>query len=77
MYLPGKTFAWARNIDIAGSIDCIRYYAGWADKVTGQVQEVCNFSHPPPLFADDRNRQAKTSSPTLATSRSVSSYVFN
>jgi aldehyde dehydrogenase (NAD+) len=35
----GKTFKWARNADVAGSIDCIRYYAGWADKVTGQVQE--------------------------------------
>ncbi|KAG1817365.1 aldehyde dehydrogenase domain-containing protein [Suillus variegatus] len=35
----GKTFNWARNVDVAGSIDCIRYYAGWADKVTGQVQE--------------------------------------
>ncbi|OAX35879.1 aldehyde dehydrogenase [Rhizopogon vinicolor AM-OR11-026] len=35
----GKTFNFARNADIAGSIDCIRYYAGWADKVTGQVLE--------------------------------------
>ncbi|KAF9219696.1 Aldedh-domain-containing protein [Gyrodon lividus] len=35
----GKTFNWARNADVAGSIDCIRYYAGWADKVVGQVQE--------------------------------------
>ncbi|KAG0699497.1 aldehyde dehydrogenase domain-containing protein [Suillus ampliporus] len=35
----GKTFNWARNADVAGSIDCIRYYAGWADKIHGQVQE--------------------------------------
>ncbi|KAG2030715.1 aldehyde dehydrogenase domain-containing protein [Suillus americanus] len=35
----GKTFNWARNVDVVGSIDCIRYYAGWADKITGQVQE--------------------------------------
>ncbi|KAF8423744.1 aldehyde dehydrogenase domain-containing protein [Boletus edulis BED1] len=35
----GKTFHWARNADVAGSIDCIRYYAGWADKISGQVQE--------------------------------------
>ncbi|KAN0082987.1 Aldehyde dehydrogenase domain containing protein [Tylopilus felleus] len=35
----GKTFYWARNADVAGSIDCLRYYAGWADKITGQVQE--------------------------------------
>ncbi|KAG2121720.1 aldehyde dehydrogenase [Suillus cothurnatus] len=36
----GKTFNWARNADVAGSIDCICYYAGWANKVTGQVQEI-------------------------------------
>ena len=35
----GKTFNWAKNADVAGAIDCIRYYAGWADKVTGQVME--------------------------------------
>ncbi|KAG2120168.1 aldehyde dehydrogenase [Suillus cothurnatus] len=35
----GKTYNWARNVDVAGSINCIRYYAGWADKITGQVQE--------------------------------------
>lgn len=39
--LAGKTFSWARNADVAASIDCLRYYAGWADKITGQVQEVC------------------------------------
>ncbi|KAG1736643.1 aldehyde dehydrogenase domain-containing protein [Suillus paluster] len=35
----GKTFNWAKNADVAGSIDCIRYYAGWADKISGQTQE--------------------------------------
>jgi len=35
----GKTFFWSKNVDIAAAIDCIRYYAGWADKVTGQVIE--------------------------------------
>ncbi|KII83878.1 hypothetical protein PLICRDRAFT_118592 [Plicaturopsis crispa FD-325 SS-3] len=35
----GKTFSWAKNADLAGSIGCIRYYAGWADKITGQVIE--------------------------------------
>ncbi|KAF8546770.1 aldehyde dehydrogenase, partial [Imleria badia] len=35
----GKTFNWAKNADVAGSIDCLRYYAGWADKISGQVQE--------------------------------------
>ncbi|EIW74570.1 aldehyde dehydrogenase [Coniophora puteana RWD-64-598 SS2] len=35
----GKTFNWAKNADVASSIACIRYYAGWADKITGQVIE--------------------------------------
>ncbi|KAH7886884.1 aldehyde dehydrogenase domain-containing protein [Phlebopus sp. FC_14] len=35
----GKTFFWAKNADVASSIDCIRYYAGWADKLSGQVLE--------------------------------------
>jgi len=39
-YFSGKTFHWARNADVALSIECIRYYAGWADKITGQVLEV-------------------------------------
>jgi aldehyde dehydrogenase (NAD+) len=24
--------------DIADSVACLRYYAGWADKITGQVR---------------------------------------
>jgi acyl-CoA reductase-like NAD-dependent aldehyde dehydrogenase len=35
----GKTFKTARS-DVAGSIDTIRYYAGWADKISGRVLEV-------------------------------------
>jgi aldehyde dehydrogenase (NAD+) len=35
----GKTFNWAKVADVAAAIDCIRYYAGWADKISGQVQE--------------------------------------
>ena len=26
-----------RDFDIGDSIQCLRYYAGWADKITGQV----------------------------------------
>jgi aldehyde dehydrogenase (NAD+) len=26
-----------RDSDIGDSIQCLRYYAGWADKITGQV----------------------------------------
>ncbi|EEB86807.1 hypothetical protein MPER_16101, partial [Moniliophthora perniciosa FA553] len=35
----GKTFGWAMNVDTTAAIETIRYYAGWADKVHGQVQE--------------------------------------
>jgi aldehyde dehydrogenase (NAD+) len=35
----GKTFAWARSVDVTFSIETIRYYAGWADKIHGQVIE--------------------------------------
>jgi aldehyde dehydrogenase (NAD+) len=29
----GKTFGWAKNADLNGSIFTIKYYAGWADKI--------------------------------------------
>ena len=35
----GKTFNWAKRADVSHSIQCIRYYAGWADKIFGQVIE--------------------------------------
>ena len=35
----GKTFKWAREADLSMSIATIRYYAGWADKIHGQVIE--------------------------------------
>lgn len=35
----GKTFTWAMRADVAHSIQCIRYYSGWADKVHGQTIE--------------------------------------
>ncbi|TBU39638.1 aldehyde dehydrogenase [Dichomitus squalens] len=35
----GKTFNWAKRGDVSHSITCIRYYAGWADKVLGQTIE--------------------------------------
>lgn len=35
----GKTFSWARKTDIDHSIRCIRYYAGWADKIHGHTIE--------------------------------------
>lgn len=35
----GKTFQWAKNADVVGSIATIRYYAGWADKIHGQTIE--------------------------------------
>ncbi|KAJ7292669.1 aldehyde dehydrogenase [Mycena rebaudengoi] len=35
----GKTFNWAKNGDVGLSIDTVKYYAGWADKITGQTIE--------------------------------------
>ncbi|KAJ3933927.1 MAG: aldehyde dehydrogenase [Lentinula lateritia] len=35
----GKTFTWAMDVDTTFAIDTIRYYAGWADKIHGQVVE--------------------------------------
>ncbi|KAJ7266427.1 aldehyde dehydrogenase domain-containing protein [Mycena haematopus] len=35
----GKTFTWAKNVDVAFATATFKYYAGWADKVTGQTIE--------------------------------------
>ncbi|KAJ7150506.1 aldehyde dehydrogenase [Mycena crocata] len=35
----GKTFSWAKGVDVSFSIQTIKYYAGWADKVSGQTLE--------------------------------------
>ena len=35
----GKTFNFAKSADVKGSIDIIRYYAGWADKIHGNTIE--------------------------------------
>ncbi|KZS91867.1 aldehyde dehydrogenase [Sistotremastrum niveocremeum HHB9708] len=35
----GKTFAAARNFDVVEAAACLRYYAGWADKIHGKVIE--------------------------------------
>ncbi|KAJ7266416.1 aldehyde dehydrogenase [Mycena haematopus] len=35
----GKPFAVAKSVDIAGSIQWIRYFGGWADKVQGKTIE--------------------------------------
>ncbi|KAF9063503.1 aldehyde dehydrogenase domain-containing protein [Rhodocollybia butyracea] len=40
----GKPLTIARDFDIEDSIQCLRYYAGWADKITGQTIEVDNKS---------------------------------
>ena len=36
----GKPFMHAKTMDIPGVIGCIRYFAGWADKNSGQTIEV-------------------------------------
>ncbi|KII94734.1 hypothetical protein PLICRDRAFT_33547 [Plicaturopsis crispa FD-325 SS-3] len=38
----GKPVKIARDFDIGDSIACLRYYAGWADKIVGQTLEVDN-----------------------------------
>ncbi|KAL5508448.1 hypothetical protein ACEPAH_6067 [Sanghuangporus vaninii] len=38
----GKPVRIARDGDIVDSIGCLRYYAGWADKIVGQTIEVDN-----------------------------------
>ncbi|KAH6914996.1 aldehyde dehydrogenase domain-containing protein [Coprinopsis sp. MPI-PUGE-AT-0042] len=38
----GKPIRIARDFDIGDSVQCLRYYAGWADKITGQTIEVDN-----------------------------------
>ncbi|KAJ6541706.1 NAD-dependent aldehyde dehydrogenase [Mycena capillaripes] len=35
----GKTFTWAKFADIDFSISVLKYFAGWADKITGQTLE--------------------------------------
>ncbi|KAJ7333296.1 aldehyde dehydrogenase domain-containing protein [Mycena albidolilacea] len=35
----GKTFSWAKNVDVAFATATIKYYAGWADKISGQTLE--------------------------------------
>jgi len=35
----GKTFNWARSVDVNFAIAVIKYFAGWADKITGQSIE--------------------------------------
>src|SRR5580658_5319268 len=33
----GKPFSIAKAVDVAASVDCYRYFAGWADKVHGKT----------------------------------------
>jgi aldehyde dehydrogenase (NAD+) len=33
----GKPLAATRRMDMPAAIDCLEYYAGWADKITGEV----------------------------------------
>ncbi|KAG6918928.1 hypothetical protein DXG01_010583 [Tephrocybe rancida] len=38
----GKPVKIARDFDIGDTVQCLRYYAGWADKIVGQTLEVDN-----------------------------------
>jgi aldehyde dehydrogenase (NAD+) len=35
----GKTFNWAYGVDVTFAVDVVKYFAGWADKITGQTIE--------------------------------------
>jgi aldehyde dehydrogenase (NAD+) len=48
----GKTFNWAKGGDVTFAISVIKYFAGWADKITGQTLEtderkLCYTRHEP------------------------------
>ncbi|TFY83823.1 hypothetical protein EWM64_g184 [Hericium alpestre] len=50
----GKPVKVARDFDIGDSVACLRYYAGWADKLVGQTIEVDRktkvaITHPEPI----------------------------
>jgi len=50
----GKPVKIARDFDIGDSIGCLRYYAGWADKILGQSIEIDHktkiaITHPEPV----------------------------
>ncbi|KAI0035661.1 NAD-aldehyde dehydrogenase [Vararia minispora EC-137] len=50
----GKPFKIARDFDIGDSVACLRYYAGWADKIVGQSIEIDRrtktaVTHPDPI----------------------------
>ncbi|KAI0254358.1 NAD-aldehyde dehydrogenase [Lactifluus subvellereus] len=50
----GKPVKIARDFDIGDSIGCLRYYAGWADKILGQSIEIDHktkiaITHPEPI----------------------------
>jgi aldehyde dehydrogenase (NAD+) len=36
----GKAVDASKTVDLPDSISCLRYYAGWADKIVGQVGRV-------------------------------------
>jgi aldehyde dehydrogenase (NAD+) len=38
----GKTFSWAKNVDVSFAISTIRYYAGWCDKIQGKTIDTDN-----------------------------------
>lgn len=48
----GKTFPFARDVDVTSSISSFRYYAGWADKIHGKTidtgfENLCYTRHEP------------------------------
>uniref|UniRef100_A0A0W0FR12 Aldehyde dehydrogenase domain-containing protein n=1 Tax=Moniliophthora roreri TaxID=221103 RepID=A0A0W0FR12_MONRR len=59
----GKTFDWAKTVDVPFSIELIRYYAGWADKVillTTAVEDSCWNSRLVPVRSMVRYKKVKS-----------------
>ena len=53
----GKPISESRNADLPLVIDCLRYYAGWADKIHGQTIPIRgNYSLLHPARAGRRRR---------------------
>ncbi|CAN1765733.1 Aldehyde dehydrogenase family 2 member C4 [Linum perenne] len=47
----GKLFSWGKAIDIPSTANCLRYYAGAADKIHGEVLKMSRELHVSPALA--------------------------
>ena len=61
----GKPLAATRRMDMPAAIDCLEYYAGWADKITGEVVptrlDALTYVHRVPVGCRRRHRAVEFS----------------